>query len=185
MLTLGFKARVDSLTCLLHHLCTTDSSDSPLVWDLLTSWQSAQQPSRCDPHTTVQALVGLESVTDTTRALPNELCLFGLVYFSWFWFRKEDIKSLHLVTAKFIPSVNPPINIMVMFFRNLLVQKYSAVLDYVPSDIFNWLINRLVDTGHNWSLTSNGRLSQSKKTTLISYSHTHKSMSSGNNSEHK
>ena len=33
---LGFKAMVDSLACTLPHLCTTDSSDSPLVWHLLT-----------------------------------------------------------------------------------------------------------------------------------------------------
>ena len=28
---LGFKARVDPLACMLHCLCTTDSSSSPLV----------------------------------------------------------------------------------------------------------------------------------------------------------
>ena len=31
---LGFKTRVDSLACVLPRLCTTDSSDSPLVWHL-------------------------------------------------------------------------------------------------------------------------------------------------------
>ena len=31
---LGFKARVDSLACVLPRLCTTDSSDSPLVQHL-------------------------------------------------------------------------------------------------------------------------------------------------------
>ena len=35
---LGFKARVDSLTCMLCHLHTMDSLDSPLVPHLLTSW---------------------------------------------------------------------------------------------------------------------------------------------------
>ena len=34
----GFKARVGSLTCVLHHLHMMDSSDSPLVWYLLTCW---------------------------------------------------------------------------------------------------------------------------------------------------
>ena len=34
---LGFKARVDPLACMLCCLCTTESSDSPLVQHLLTS----------------------------------------------------------------------------------------------------------------------------------------------------
>ena len=34
---LSFKARVDSFTCVLCYLYTTNSSDSPLVWHLLTS----------------------------------------------------------------------------------------------------------------------------------------------------
>ena len=38
---LDFKARVDPLTCMLHHLCAMDSSDSPLVQHLLISWQPA------------------------------------------------------------------------------------------------------------------------------------------------
>ena len=32
---MGFKARVDSLACTFQHLCTTNSSDSPLVQNLL------------------------------------------------------------------------------------------------------------------------------------------------------
>ena len=35
---LDFKARVDSLTSVLCCLCATESSDSPLVQYLLTSW---------------------------------------------------------------------------------------------------------------------------------------------------
>ena len=34
----GFKARVDSLACMLRHLYAMESSDSSLVWHLLTSW---------------------------------------------------------------------------------------------------------------------------------------------------
>ena len=45
MSALGFKARVDFLTCLVHHLCTTDSSDSPVVQYLLTSWWLVWEPS--------------------------------------------------------------------------------------------------------------------------------------------
>ena len=41
-LPLSFKARVDSLICVLPHLHTTDSSDSPLVQHLLTSWHDSQ-----------------------------------------------------------------------------------------------------------------------------------------------
>ena len=37
MSPLGFKSRVDSLACMLHHLCAMDSSDSPLVQHLPTS----------------------------------------------------------------------------------------------------------------------------------------------------
>ena len=35
---LGFKTRVDFLTCMLHHLQTMDSVDSPLVSHLVLSW---------------------------------------------------------------------------------------------------------------------------------------------------
>ena len=47
---LGFKARVDSFACVLPWLFATDSSESPLVPRLLTSWQQALQPSIFDPH---------------------------------------------------------------------------------------------------------------------------------------
>ena len=42
---LGFKARVDTFACMLCCLCAMESSDSHLVWHLLTSWQPAWQPS--------------------------------------------------------------------------------------------------------------------------------------------
>ena len=42
---LDFKSRVDPLTCVLFCLISMDSSDSPLVQDLLTSRWSAWQPS--------------------------------------------------------------------------------------------------------------------------------------------
>ena len=41
---------MDPLTCLLHHLCAMNSSDSPLVRHLLTSWRPAWWPSRFDPR---------------------------------------------------------------------------------------------------------------------------------------
>ena len=48
MSALGFKVRVDpSLACLLTAM---DSSDSPVVWQLLTSWWPALQLSLFDPH---------------------------------------------------------------------------------------------------------------------------------------
>ena len=37
MSALGFKVKVDSLTCVLRHLYTADSSDSPLVRHLMNS----------------------------------------------------------------------------------------------------------------------------------------------------
>ena len=40
----GFQCQGGSLTCLLCHLHAMDSSDLPLVWHLLTSWQPAWQP---------------------------------------------------------------------------------------------------------------------------------------------
>ena len=43
--TLGFKASMDSLACVLHCLHVTDSSNSSLLWQLLTSGQPAWQPS--------------------------------------------------------------------------------------------------------------------------------------------
>ena len=65
----GFKARVDARACTPCHLHATDSSDSPLVWHLLTSQWLVWQLSHFDPHTCVQALVGLESRTDRATAL--------------------------------------------------------------------------------------------------------------------
>ena len=49
---IGFKARVDPLACMLCCLHATESSDSPLVWHLLTSWLL----SRSHPCTCEQAL---------------------------------------------------------------------------------------------------------------------------------
>ena len=46
MSALGFKAKVDSVACMFHCLPTMNSSDSPLVRHLLTSWQPTWQPSR-------------------------------------------------------------------------------------------------------------------------------------------
>ena len=76
---LGFKTRVDSFACMLCHLCAIGSSDTPLVWHLLTSWYPAWWLSYFDPHTCIQVLVGLESriervaasqyVTDSNRCL--------------------------------------------------------------------------------------------------------------------
>ena len=45
MSALCFKAKVDSLVCILCHLHETDSLDSSLVRHLLTSWQPAWQLS--------------------------------------------------------------------------------------------------------------------------------------------
>ena len=45
MSPLGFKARVDLLSCVLRCLCITDSPDSLLVQHLLTSWPPAWQRS--------------------------------------------------------------------------------------------------------------------------------------------
>ena len=45
---LDFKARVDSPVCVLHYLCQTESSDSPLVSQLLTPWWPAWQPNCCN-----------------------------------------------------------------------------------------------------------------------------------------
>ena len=42
----GFQSQGGSLTWVLRHLHAMDSSDSPLVQHLLTSWQPAWRPSR-------------------------------------------------------------------------------------------------------------------------------------------
>ena len=47
----SFKTRVDPLTCRLHLMRGTESTDSPLVRYLLTSWRPEWQPSRSHPHT--------------------------------------------------------------------------------------------------------------------------------------
>ena len=46
MSTLGLKARTDPLLASLHSLYAMDSSDSPLVRHLLTSWKPALRPRR-------------------------------------------------------------------------------------------------------------------------------------------
>ena len=49
MSAMGFKARVNSLSCVLHHLHATDFSHSPLVSHLLTSWWPTW-PLKCFIH---------------------------------------------------------------------------------------------------------------------------------------
>ena len=68
---LGIKARVDSLTCMLHHLCAMDSQDWPLVWHLLTSWQPVCQPNRFNPQTGVMHSWG--SSPGTRMLLPHSM----------------------------------------------------------------------------------------------------------------
>ena len=51
MSALGFKNRVDPFTCILCCLCAPNSSHSPLLRHLLTSWCPAWQSSRFDPRT--------------------------------------------------------------------------------------------------------------------------------------
>ena len=58
MSMLGFKARAEPLTYVLCHLCVVNSSDSPVVSHLLTSWLPAVSIPIL-AHPTV--LVGLES----------------------------------------------------------------------------------------------------------------------------
>ena len=79
MSSLGFKARMEFLTCMFCHLCIIDSSDSPLVWHLLTlgshhgsriisthilvyehCWGASPESNIPVPHSYVQALVKLE-----------------------------------------------------------------------------------------------------------------------------
>ena len=57
----GFESNGRSLD--LHALSPAckESSDSPLVLHLLTSWRAARQPNCSNSHTCKQALVGLES----------------------------------------------------------------------------------------------------------------------------
>ena len=45
LLVLDFKVTVDPLACMLCRLCAMDSSDSPLVQHLLTSWQPGKKPT--------------------------------------------------------------------------------------------------------------------------------------------
>ena len=74
--------RVDPLTCMFRHLRATESSNSPLVRHLLTSWWPAWQPS-CSNPCTVQALVGLESGMtrrSTDWAMPARLVSFLTSY---------------------------------------------------------------------------------------------------------
>ena len=55
----GFKAMVDSLTCVLHCLCAIEYP--PLVQQLLISCWLVCQLGHFNSYTCVQALVGLES----------------------------------------------------------------------------------------------------------------------------
>ena len=57
MSVMGFKAKVDFLTSVLHLLCTTDS------------WWPSWQLSHFEPHTCIQALVEHESGIEHASAL--------------------------------------------------------------------------------------------------------------------
>ena len=69
MSTLGFKARVDPL----YAFSLVWSSDSPLVWHLLTVERSAWQPSLFDPCTYISASIG-GSLGWTWAWIHNCLC---------------------------------------------------------------------------------------------------------------
>ena len=70
---LGFKARVDSLTCILCCLCPTDSLRSPLVQHLLTSWL----PSPFNLHTLVGWSAGLDLILPPSPRVNKTL---GLIH---------------------------------------------------------------------------------------------------------
>ena len=77
---LPWVLKVDPLTCILHCLCTTESSDSPLVGHLLTCWQPSWQPSHSHPQalvgprTRIYHACGCLTLWNQTDALPTELC---------------------------------------------------------------------------------------------------------------
>ena len=82
---LGFKA-----ACMLCHLHATESSDSPLVPQLLTSWWPAWQLSRSHPHTCIQANTKIYrvccclTVWDQADVLPTDLCRLQVFKLSMF-----------------------------------------------------------------------------------------------------
>ena len=67
----GFQNQGESLACMLCCLCATESPDSPLVRDLLTSRWPTWQPSCFNPHTYEQALVGAR-VWDLTHSVRQD-----------------------------------------------------------------------------------------------------------------
>ena len=99
MSALGFKSRVHPLTCMLCCPCTIESSDSPLLWHLLTFWQPAWQLSHSHPHTCKQALVGLKTHAAAshceTRQMLYRLSFSGSV--SWY---SNLIWMLYLTVCK-------------------------------------------------------------------------------------
>ena len=72
-----FQNQGRSLACALYHLFAMDSSDSSLVPNLLTSWQTAWQLSLFDPCTGkgIQTLVEIQTGTKcVAQCVPNEPC---------------------------------------------------------------------------------------------------------------
>ena len=78
-LSWGFKARMDSLACVIHHLCATNSSDSPLVQHLMAASIAAEQFHQRlirNNHRSFSWLTIIELIV--THNLPLKLFLFQL-----------------------------------------------------------------------------------------------------------
>ena len=76
MSALGFKARMDPITCVLRHLHAMESSNSPLVRHHLTSWRPAAMYTL--------RIWGLSPVYYKFQLVQQNL-LYKAIYFLWAW----------------------------------------------------------------------------------------------------
>ena len=73
MFTLGFKAMVYLLTCMLDHLNATKYSDLPLMQYFLTSWRPTRQMSHLNPCTVPAYKDWWGSSWGSTMPLPHSM----------------------------------------------------------------------------------------------------------------
>ena len=89
---LGSQSQGTSLPCMLHHLHAMDSSNSPLVLHLLTSWQQAWQLSLFDLRTCAHTSIGTQNSTkDPVFGTFSILIIFIINYFRVTWSRQSAL----------------------------------------------------------------------------------------------
>ena len=142
-----FQHQSGSITCKLRHLHAVDSSDSPLVQHLLTSWQPPWRLSRCRStylHMYIQSLVGLESQI-----------VFSACIFLCTKHKNASYPIGCVLRNKYMINFNS--NVDVSTTANAMCERTSRLLRFgerktLTSELFCSTFQPIVQTDTNWSI---------------------------------